>query len=118
MRSADFVASIEAAVRGRMLTAVYRVVVRVGSDEYLLPDTAILVVGDRMVQVLVELHERRIRMMSGADDIQIEGDYEDRTAVEIRPWDVSRSRFSSGECSVRGKRSPAQTKTLLLGSSF
>lgn len=76
--------SASEAFRGRYLREILEVVVLVGDEQYALPDTAVFVFDDGMLQVSVDVHEKVCCPLASLDGVTICGDYEDRTGVNFR----------------------------------
>ncbi len=69
---------------GARINRVFHVIVQVGQEEHFLPDTAVLGLDGNLVQLTTDPNWKRSRRMSSSADIVIEGDYEDRTGMELR----------------------------------
>src|SRR5262245_29497567 len=69
---------------GTRIDEVLRVVVHVGEDEFVLPDTLVLVLDRGLLQIVTDPSSKRVEQLKTADDVIVEGDYEDRTGVTLR----------------------------------
>ncbi len=69
------------AFRGRSLEGILEVVVSVGETQFVLPDTAVFVFEDGIIQVLVDVHEKGVVSLDSLDDVVVTGEYRERTGV-------------------------------------
>jgi hypothetical protein len=81
---------------GRQVLKIFNVVVDVDQDKLELPDTVILSLDDGLVQMTTDATYKLVKRLSSPEDVELCGDYDDRTGIELREHEFGGLPFEVG----------------------